>query len=241
MGIARIDGTVLVDAIPNIYQMDLPDEDGIICYSQMMEDGILCGHMSLDGQIMVPPRYDLNAFEGEPCAYSFNNGYAVFRDYTDTERWVILDHAGNEIYTAPYLTENGNTLYLTEVLENGLIWYKISQNEWEEYYGSQYPNVIRAQYGLMKITSAGAEMILEPVFDKVNWNTDRFGGSEVFSEGLCAVMLNDLWGYINENAQRIIPPQYDDASSFRDGLALVEKDGKLMYIDHSGAVVWKER
>ena len=27
----------------------------------------------------------------------------------------------------------------------------------------------------------------------------------------------------------------------RDGLALVEKDGKLMYIDHSGDVVWKER
>lgn len=239
-GIARIDGTVLVDAIPNIYQMDLPDEDGIICYSQMMEDGILCGHMSLDGQIMVPPRYDLNAFEGEPCAYSFNNGYAVFRDYTDTERWVILDHAGNEIYTAPYLTENGNTLYLTEVLENGLIWYKISQNEWEEYYGSQYPNVIHAQYGLMKITSAGAEMILEPVFDKVNWNTDRFGGSEAFSEGLCVVMLNDLWGYIDENAQWVIPSQYSSADGFRNGLALVEKDGKLMYIDHSGEVVWEE-
>ena len=29
--------------------------------------------------------------------------------------------------------------------------------------------------------------------------------------------------------------------SFRSGLALVEKDGKLMYIDHSGAVVWEER
>ena len=26
----------------------------------------------------------------------------------------------------------------------------------------------------------------------------------------------------------------------RDGLALVEKDGKLMYIDHGGAVVWEE-
>ena len=31
------------------------------------------------------------------------------------------------------------------------------------------------------------------------------------------------------------------AANFRDGLALVEKDGKLMYIDHSGAVVWEER
>ena len=26
-----------------------------------------------------------------------------------------------------------------------------------------------------------------------------------------------------------------------DSLALVEKDGKLMYIDHSGAVVWEEK
>ena len=26
-----------------------------------------------------------------------------------------------------------------------------------------------------------------------------------------------------------------------DGPAWVEKDGKLMYIDHSGAVVWEER
>ena len=239
-GIARIDGTVLVDAIPNVYQMDLPDEDGIICYSQMTEDGILCDHMSLDGQITLTPRYDLNAFEGEPCAYSFNNGYAVFRDYADTERWVILDRAGREIYSAPYLMENGDTLSLMEVSENGLIWYGISQNEWEDYYGSRYPNVIRKQYGLMKVTSAGVEMITEPVFDDVNWNTDRFGGSEVFFEGLCAVMVNDLWGYIDETAQWVILPQYDNASSFRDGLALVEKDGKLMYIDHSGAVVWEE-
>ena len=29
-------------------------------------------------------------------------------------------------------------------------------------------------------------------------------------------------------------------SEFRDGLALVEKDGKLAYIDHDGAVVWRE-
>ena len=38
----------------------------------------------------------------------------------------------------------------------------------------------------------------------------------------------------------VIPPQYSRADNFCDGLALVEKDGKLMYIDHSGAVVWEE-
>ena len=62
-----------------------------------------------------------------------------------------------------------------------------------------------------------------------------------FIECLHPVMQRGLWGYIDENAQWVIPPQYDSAASFSDGLALVEKDGKLMYIDHSGAVVWEER
>ena len=30
-------------------------------------------------------------------------------------------------------------------------------------------------------------------------------------------------------------------SALFNGPALVEKDGKMMYIDHSGAVVWEER
>ena len=35
--------------------------------------------------------------------------------------------------------------------------------------------------------------------------------------------------------------QYGNAEQFRDGLALVEKNGKLQYIDHEGNVVWKEK
>ena len=64
-----------------------------------------------------------------------------------------------------------------------------------------------------------------------------------FSEGLLPIIDADTGktGYINDRGLWVISPQYDDASPFRDGLALVEKDGKLMYIDHSGAVVWKER
>ena len=39
----------------------------------------------------------------------------------------------------------------------------------------------------------------------------------------------------------VIPTQYDSATCFADGLALAEKDGKLMYIDHSAAVVRQEK
>lgn len=33
----------------------------------------------------------------------------------------------------------------------------------------------------------------------------------------------------------------DGAASFHDGLVLVEKDGKLCYIDHDGVIVWQEK
>ena len=53
--------------------------------------------------------------------------------------------------------------------------------------------------------------------------------------------MNGLWGYINEQAETVIQAVWDKASSFREGLALVEKDGKLAYIDHAGDVVWQEK
>ena len=64
-----------------------------------------------------------------------------------------------------------------------------------------------------------------------------------FSKGFLPIIDADTGktGYINDRGLWVISPQYDDASPFRDSLALVEKDGKLMYIDHSGEVVWKER
>ena len=72
-----------------------------------------------------------------------------------------------------------------------------------------------------------------PVFDQ---------DGDCFSEGLHPVGDGmGHWGYMNRQGKIAIAFQYDSAVSFCNGLALVEKDGRLMYIDHSGAVVWEER
>ena len=94
----------------------------------------------------------------------------------------------------------------------------------------------------MRLTDNGAERVSNTVFEtSLGCGQSEFGEGIEFSEGLHPVKQNGLWGYIDENAQWVIPTQYDKAAGFSDGLALVEKDGKLMYIAHSGAVVWKER
>ena len=62
-----------------------------------------------------------------------------------------------------------------------------------------------------------------------------------FSEGLAAVARDYKWGYINKKGELVIPLQFDEASDFVDGLAMVAITGQgLVYIDKSGKVVWKE-
>ena len=72
-----------------------------------------------------------------------------------------------------------------------------------------------------------------PVFDGNGGSF--FHGLQPVGDGL------GHWGYMNRQGEMAIPCRYDSADPFRDGLALVVKDGKLMYIDPSGAVVWEER
>ena len=40
---------------------------------------------------------------------------------------------------------------------------------------------------------------------------------------------------------RFISCTFDRAEPFQDGRALVEKDGKLRYIDHDGTIMWEEK
>jgi hypothetical protein len=61
-----------------------------------------------------------------------------------------------------------------------------------------------------------------------------------FSEGLAAVGSdNGYSGYIDENGEWLIPPQFDWAWEFRNGLALVEEKGCAGLIDKAGKTVWR--
>ena len=202
-----------------------PDAAGMICFESW--DG-LWGHMDLKGNILASPRYVLGS-GGERLRYRFSHGYAVLEDFgedfPDTARWVILNTAGDEMFSRCSYPEDASFRLCGDVLENGLVWYETEEG-----------------YGLMKVADRGVETISGPVFEQslgCEWYEDD--EDSCFSEGLHPVSQNGFWGYIDERAEFVIPPQYGSADNFRDGLALVEKDGKLMYIDPSGAVVWEER
>ena len=242
LGVAKLDGTVIIEADDDYQYIELPGPDGMICYEKHVEGqtNSLCGHYDLNGNLIVPPTYDLQ--REYPTSYWFHNGYVAFKDEAAGLRYVVIDPQGHEIFQRAGKAEDGLCFELEGyVLDNGLLWYGI----WEHHPDQWGIDTQRSKrYGLIRVADGQAVYITEAIFE------DHHGGilsHEIyenqidFSEGLHPVKQNGLWGYINEQAQWVIPPQYDKDASFSDGLALVEKDGKLMYIDHSGAVVWEER
>ena len=45
------------------------------------------------------------------------------------------------------------------------------------------------------------------------------------------------WGFIDKSGTLVIPPKFDDAESFLEGLAKIEVEGLYGYADKSGAIV----
>ncbi len=63
----------------------------------------------------------------------------------------------------------------------------------------------------------------QPVFQ----NSWEDVGDDGFSEGLCTVMENGLWGYMDTTGTTVIPCVWESVSAFKGGLAVVENSEGL--------------
>ncbi len=67
---------------------------------------------------------------------------------------------------------------------------------------------------------------------------DSYSYDRKFSEGFGFIFKNGLWGYINEEGDVVIEPQYITASPFSDGLAKVmDKKGIVKFIDKENKTI----
>jgi hypothetical protein len=58
-----------------------------------------------------------------------------------------------------------------------------------------------------------------------------------FHEGIAAVRLNELWGYVDKDLSLLVEPRFQNASDFSEGLAAVLDSAGFSYIDGTGRVV----
>lgn len=208
MGLARVDGTVLHEA-----EFDYVHEahNGVVPFWE----NDLCGHMDLEGNVIVPAKYEVMA--GGWPGYWFYGDYALI-DEEDRYRYVVIDRQGNEVFVADRFTDQG-MLCMEVITEDNLTeysWYADDSN----------------LSGLMKFEDGQARYLTEPIFESVHlWNGE---------DGLYPAKQNGLYGFIDENGQWVLEPEWDDTYGFENGLAWVEKDCKAAYIDREGNVVWQE-
>jgi hypothetical protein len=73
--------------------------------------------------------------------------------------------------------------------------------------------------------------------DLYDWNSSEAGLQD---DMILFYSRDSGYGYYDSDGELVIRSQFDKAFAFRDGLALVEKNGKQMYIDKTGEVIWHE-
>ncbi|MEO0184078.1 MAG: WG repeat-containing protein, partial [candidate division WOR-3 bacterium] len=62
---------------------------------------------------------------------------------------------------------------------------------------------------------------------------------KLFYEKIARVSKNELWGFIDIMGKEIVPPKYESAHDFSQGLAEVVFEGKSGFIDALGNEYWK--
>src|SRR5579862_743776 len=59
-------------------------------------------------------------------------------------------------------------------------------------------------------------------------------GCGTSSKSLHVVAVSGRYGFIDHSGKMVIPPQFDQATEFSEGLAAVQSGGKWGYIDSKG-------
>jgi serine/threonine protein kinase len=70
------------------------------------------------------------------------------------------------------------------------------------------------------------------------YRTGDYLDVDEFNDGLAAVYINGLYGYINENGKVAIEPKFQKAQDFIDGRAVVVSNNKYGYVDRNGKIIW---
>ncbi len=219
-GLAKPDGTIIVEPC---YDYVFEANDGMVCFYQ----DHLNGWMNLSGEVKVPPVCHLGG--SLPQAF-YENGYLVIND-TDTQRCILFDRNGRELYSVP-TEENGMIRNISWVMSNQCFWLSITMNG-------------TTRYQLMKIEDGCVVQVTGPDFDRIGYSCSPesvlWSNETELSDEAIPAGIGQKCGFIDSDGAVIIPFEYDAVMYFYHGLALVEKDGKLMYIDPNGVVVWEER
>lgn len=177
------------------------------------------GYINKHGKFVIP------IYDGGPYFYNYSSGLVAIQN-GDATYCSYKDKNGKTILDSDYFEKTGwkNTTDAgCHSFSEGLI-------EVYKYTDDTYKTRISAYM------NKKGEIVYSRKFN-VPEEVEPLCDFDSFHEGMASFRVNWKYGFINRNFEEVIPPIYDFAYGFKNGLARVEKDGKWFYIDKQGNFV----
>jgi hypothetical protein len=198
------------------------------------------GYIDKTGKLAIPMKYT--------HAENFSEGLAAIKD---GDKGAFIDHSEKIVFEVPLDVTLGFHEGLVGVLNHGTLayfdrngkqispplGYGPSSHSFSE---GLVPVEIKGKTGFMDRTG---KILIEPQFED----------AEDFSEGLAPVKLRSdettwcpsapsgsrkgftmKWGYIDKTGKIVIPPQYESAAPFSEGLGAINQCDEGFFIDKTG-------
>jgi len=215
---------------------------GIVAVYSPDEEAV--GFFDTGGAMVIPFMYDMT-----PGAFEFIDGLMAV-SYEGL--WGFIDTTGQEVIPFQFERAGSFSEGRAPVKQSGRWGFVNADGEMVipfvlDHYEAETPSNLFINPGF---SEALAPILLETL-DGVRWgfldisgnriDSDLYLRVEGFSEGRALVMSlseaeNAIFGFINREGDEIIPPQFDYAHSFNEGLAAVRTGNTWGFIEHNGNV-----
>lgn len=218
------------------------------------------GFIDKDGNIRIKPKFDVVRSFSEGLAWfgKLEQSHITSHGYMNKKGERVIKF--KEFFLsqdfnsglAPKQTDDDCT-YINKNGEEILSMKKLGLNAFREPEGGCAPfsnNLLAVQYGknLEKFGYIDTTGKLKIKLDiQYKSSAKMFPSYQITSPQLIKIAdssnLNDelTYGFVNKKGEIIVEPVYSYASDFRNGLAVIYKNGENKYIDESGKVVWSNK
>jgi hypothetical protein len=231
--------------------------------SPIFNDKKNIGYIDSMGAVIIPCEYDgeakfykfqiknknLIGFTLPHWAYFKNNSVTLKSDKFSLKhlgniiRYSLVDDKGNKI-----IDNSENKIYgLSDGLAVCIYYLKTFQNIYDSFYtyiDIEKNEMLDKKYGFASSFNNEFALVIENgEYHYINKNFENtFGLNKIddaknFSEGLAAVKIDTLWGYINTEGNWQIKPKYKSANNFNNGIAKVLLENTFEYINSGEKII----